>query len=85
MGQGGNLVIRNARLADGRRTDIAIEDGVITAFGDRFASRSPMLDARNGTLIPGLCDNHMHLLATAARMESVDLAGATTAQQIASR
>lgn len=85
MGQGGNLVIRNARLADGRRTDIAIEDGVITAFGDRFASRSPMLDARNGTLIPGLCDNHMHLLATAARMESVELADATTAQQIASR
>lgn len=71
-----DLVVRNARDADGAPLSIGISDGRIAALGDRIEGAGPEIDASGQTAGAGLHDHHLHLLATAARMELVDLADA---------
>ncbi|MGH9135578.1 MAG: amidohydrolase family protein [Acidimicrobiales bacterium] len=60
---------------EGRTVDVAIADGRISAVGRDLKVRSSQHhDAAGGALLPGLHDHHVHLLATAAAMASVDLA-----------
>lgn len=68
-----DLIIRNARGADGAPLVVGVRDGRIAAMGVAVAGHGPEYDARGLTLGGGLHDHHLHLLATAARMESVDL------------
>ncbi|KTE32212.1 hypothetical protein ATE62_18200 [Sphingopyxis sp. HIX] len=68
-----DLIIRNARCADGAPLAVGVRDGRVTAMGAAVAGHGPEYDARGLTLGGGLHDHHLHLLATAARMESVDL------------
>lgn len=68
-----DLIIRNARGADGAPLAAAVRDGRIAAMGPAVAGHGPEYDARGLTLGGGLHDHHLHLLATAARMDSVDL------------
>lgn len=68
-----DLVIRNAVLA-AAPIDIGIYEGRIAAIGSDLNGIGPEYDARGLSVGPGLHDHHLHLLATAARMESVDLA-----------
>lgn len=76
-----DLIIRNARdTADGR-VSIGIRDGLIAAMG-LVAGTGPEYDADGLTAGPGLHDHHIHLLATAARMASVDLAGCLTEEAV---
>lgn len=53
--------------------DLRIENGIITAIG-RLAPKSgeTVLPARNGTLLPGLSDHHIHFLSYAASLASLD-------------
>ncbi|WP_410669970.1 amidohydrolase family protein [Amycolatopsis sp. cmx-4-68] len=67
------ITITGARVFDGeRRTDhtaVRLADGHILAVGDD-ALRQPgdeHVDARGGTLLPGLIDAHVHLLPGALR------------------
>lgn len=68
-----DLIIRNACNAEGAPISVGIRDGLIAAIGKAIEGSGTEYDARGQTLGPGLHDHHCHLLATAARMESVDL------------
>ena len=60
MSQG--YVIRGARILGGEPTDIAIEDGVITAIGtDLSVDGATEIDATGLVALPGLVDLHTHL------------------------
>lgn len=77
-----DLIIRNARDVTGRNVDIGIRDQNILSITRHIAERGLEYDARQLTIGPGFHDHHIHLLATAARMESVDLTDCMTAPQI---
>lgn len=72
-----DLIIRNARDISGAPVSIGIRDGHIVAMSS-VAGAGPEYDADGLTAGPGFHDHHIHLLATAARMASVDLAGCIT-------
>ena len=67
-----SLLIRNADL-NGRRSDVRCRLGDISAVEDHLDSGPDdlVLDAQGGALIPSLRDDHVHLLAMAARKRSV--------------
>ena len=55
-----SLVLRGAAPLAGGRTDVRIEDGVITALG-RVGTAAREIDADGLVLLPGLVDLHTHL------------------------
>jgi predicted amidohydrolase YtcJ len=69
------LVLRDVEL-DGVRTDVRVESGRIAEIGAGPARSANDIPCSGGALIAGLIDHHIHLFATAARMDSVDLGGA---------
>ena len=71
------LVVEQAEVG-GRVVDVAIRGHRIAAVGERLAIAGPVerLPARGGALLPGLHDHHVHLLAMAAALASIDVAGA---------
>jgi predicted amidohydrolase YtcJ len=79
------LLIRNAEVAGALGQDVWIKDGCIAEIGLRLAGSVDEIDARGGALIPGLIDHHIHLLATAARAESLALDQVRTAREFADR
>src|SRR3546814_15831896 len=80
-----DLLIRKARDARGRGTSIGIREGRIAAIGPDGGGNGPAYDARGRTVGAGLHDHHLHLLATAARMESVDLSSCRPADAAITR
>lgn len=72
-----NMVLRNVRPWGGDPVDVAISDGHIAAVGPGLAAPGESIDGRGGTLLPGLHDHHLHVLALAALRQSVDLTGLT--------
>lgn len=57
-----NLVIKNAKLASGQTSDIAVSDGVITAVGASLnADGAEVIDASGLIALPGFVDLHTHL------------------------
>lgn len=71
------LLLRDVEL-DGIRTEVLVRDGLIAGIGAECVRGVAEIDGRGGALIPGLIDHHIHLFATAARLDSVDLSGAHT-------
>lgn len=69
------FLIRGASTLDGERLDLALDKGVITAVSQALPRGDDELDASGMTLLPGLWDHHLHILALAARRLSVDLSG----------
>jgi predicted amidohydrolase YtcJ len=82
-----DLIIRNARDLNGQPRAVAIAGGVIVALAADIRPRSgePDMDAGGAILDAGLHDHHLHLLATAAKLASVDLSEAVTPEIIAAR
>lgn len=66
------LVLRDVDV-DGRRVEVRIESGRVSAIGrDLVASRrDDVAELDGGAVLPGLHDHHIHLLATAAALGSV--------------
>jgi imidazolonepropionase-like amidohydrolase len=63
------LAVVNGRVFDGESAElvaatIAIEGGVITALGEPPRADAQVVDARGGTIVPGLIDAHFHAYAT---------------------
>lgn len=85
MSQPFDLVLRNVRMSGRASAAIGICDGRIAAIGPDSPMAGPELDGRQCTVMPGLVDHHIHLLATAARMQSVDLAGASNPSALFAR
>lgn len=68
------MLIRNAEV-EGRRVDVRCAGGRILEIAEGLTGRpgwEQELDARGGALLPGLHDHHLHLLALAAALESLD-------------
>jgi predicted amidohydrolase YtcJ len=80
-----DLILRNVRPMGDALVDVAISDGVIRAIGPRLDATGPDLDGGGHALIPGLIDHHIHVLATAARRDSVDLSGMRDSDRIVQR
>lgn len=80
-----SLVLRDVDVA-GSRVDVGI-------VGDRVAAVAPRLDPSGvrevdgggAALLPGLHDHHLHLLAMAAALDSVDCTGASGPEDLAAR
>jgi predicted amidohydrolase YtcJ len=67
-----DLLIADVEV-EGRVVDVVVERGTVTAIGPRGdVNATERVDGRGGALIPGLHDHHLHLLATAAALTSVD-------------
>ncbi|MBX3706111.1 MAG: amidohydrolase family protein [Pseudomonadales bacterium] len=69
------LLIANAtRLSHGGPCAVRIRDGVIAAVADALVPLrgERVIDAKQGLLLPGLHDHHLHLYALAAARESLD-------------
>jgi len=67
-------VIANTLLLDRAQTvDVRVEGDSIAAIGAELGAVTGdvLVDARGGTLLPGLHDHHIHLLAFAAARESL--------------
>lgn len=59
---------------DGRRADVRTDGTTITEVGPGLRpGRESVIAGNGGALIPGLHDHHLHLLALAAGVTSVDL------------
>lgn len=68
----GGLVIRDVEVA-GRRTDVLVRGDRIVQVGPVPGSAADqVIDGSGGALLPGLHDHHVHLLAMAAALRSVD-------------
>ena len=85
-----DLVIRNARLADGGELlDLGIRDGRIADIVRDLSSPARVLDAEGGRLIKGFADSHLHLdkacLLDRAANPSGTLKGAIEAVSAAKR
>src|SRR4051794_5258881 len=67
-----SLLLAQAEL-DGVRRDVRVRDGIISEVAARLrpVANEQVVDARGAALLPGLHDHHIHLLATAAAMTSV--------------
>lgn len=76
------VILRHVRLNAKEPVDIRIVEGRIAAIGPALDGDT-LLDAQGAFAIPGLIDHHIHLLATAAQMESVALDGARDAKALA--
>jgi predicted amidohydrolase YtcJ len=80
-----NLVLRNVLPWGGEPVDVAVSGGRIRAIGKNLDTSGETIDGRGGTLLPGLHDHHLHILALAAMRQSVDLAGLTDPAAIAAK
>ena len=65
------MLIANATLLDGARADVRLGATIVAvAEALRPEPGEHVLDAKCGTVLPGLHDHHVHLWATAAALES---------------
>lgn len=71
----GDLLIRRVTVEGNAGQDVRVREGRIVEIGVRLGGREPVLEGRNGWLIPGLIDHHIHLLGWAAMRRSIDLGG----------
>ena len=79
------LIIRDVEIEGRTGLDVRLLGGVVTAVGAKLPGGGPELDGKGGALIPGLIDHHIHLMATAARADSLRLDDVRDAAQLAAR
>ena len=90
-----DLIVHNARVytVDANRSTaeaIAVRGDRIMLVGassDVLARRGPstrVIDARGATIVPGLHDAHAHFTGLGASMQSIDLRGTTSYEQVVS-
>ncbi|KRE98024.1 hypothetical protein ASG88_17760 [Nocardioides sp. Soil777] len=72
----GALVVRRGEVG-GRIVDVVIVGGQILRIGADLEAPvgARVVDARGGAVLTGLVDHHIHLFATAAADQSVDVSG----------
>lgn len=66
-----SLVFRDVEV-DGERTDVLIDGDRIAGVGSGL-SGDEVVEGNGGVLLPGLHDHHLHVLAMAAWLDSVDV------------
>lgn len=78
------LLLRNVRPWGGDPVDVAVAGGRIAAIGRDLPRGREEIDGRGDVLLPGLHDHHLHILALAARRQSINLAGLAAAAAVRS-
>lgn len=78
-----DIVLRRVSLKHGDIVDFGIRDGRFAAISSGLGRSDNDIDCDGKLLLPGLHDHHIHLFATAARVQSVDLAQCLDADAIA--
>lgn len=79
----GNIITMDKELS--RKTWIALKDGVIAALGDGQAPiehAKQCIDLEGKTVLPGLFDAHAHVMPTGFFLNSVDLTGVKSIQEV---
>lgn len=76
------LLLRAVRPWGGALVDMVLADGRIAAIGADLPSCAMVIDGQGAVVLPGLHDHHLHILALAARRQSVSLAGLTSVEAI---
>ena len=69
-------------MPDGAIADVAVANGCYATIAPKLAPFDNDIDCAGKQLIPGLHDHHIHLFATAARLQSVDLSSYTNTDAI---
>ena len=77
------LLIKNVELGGRPGLDVRIGDGRILEIGTNLPGEEQRFDGGGGALISGLVDQHIHLLATAARAETLALDKAAAPEAVA--
>lgn len=75
------LTLKNVEIGGIPNQDVLIENGKIIEIGVNLKG-ARQFDGRGGTLIPGLIDHHIHLLALAAQKKSLQLESLKTIEQV---
>lgn len=67
------MLIRNAELHNAMRADVRIEGDVVAAIGPSLppCAGEEVVDAGGAALLPGLHDHHLHFMAFAAALDSL--------------
>ena len=86
----GGTVLAGAAQRPDPNIAILVRDGVIAQIGDaaRMRANFPsarVIDASRYTILPGLTDAHGHLYSLGAALDTVDLVGATTYDEVIAR
>jgi predicted amidohydrolase YtcJ len=68
------MLICNAAIGSTDLTDLRVTDGHIAAIAPKLERQQDeeVIDAKGCALIPGLHDHHMHLMALASALQSLD-------------
>lgn len=71
------ILIRDCVLFDGRPADVLVQEGVVVSVdpGSEPSGDAVVVDARGGTLVPGLVDTHCHPFEYGGLKRNVDLRG----------
>lgn len=75
-----SMLLRNAVSLRGARLDLGVAEGRIVP-PDKVRARVE-IDAQGCTVLPGLHDHHLHILATAAQRRSLDLSRCRSATAV---
>jgi predicted amidohydrolase YtcJ len=68
-----SLLLRGVEV-EGAVVDVRLQDGRVSELGSLVAGAGEqVMEGAGGALLPGLHDHHVHLLATAAALGSVDV------------
>ncbi|GAB3035189.1 hypothetical protein GCM10027052_11200 [Parafrigoribacterium mesophilum] len=79
-----SLLLHNARMLGGRRTDLRVVDGTIAAIGPSLPfESSEVVDLDGRFVLPGLWDNHVHFTQHALAAQRLDVSAASSAAQVA--
>ncbi len=92
--QTADLAVTNARVYTVNpkqpvASALAVRQGRIVAVSDNISKligpSTKVIDAHGGTVVPGLIDSHGHMLSLGAALETLDLRGVTSEQEIADK
>jgi imidazolonepropionase-like amidohydrolase len=79
MAEAERTILKNAVLVDGTSAerrgpyDVTIEDGLIREVGERLvASGATVVELGGRTLMPGLTDAHVHIVANSLSLSAID-------------